>query len=199
MSAEPKFILDPISLREFVSTYKLPSDEDLILDTLRDGLADGAFIAEVTVIEDKPGKISHDLLVTGLNGKIAFLGAATDPDSFVSKLTIEVLEHGKNTLEAESVVLFRKSIVDSDEITAVFPFEEGIRNRDAIVSCYAHVGQHSTCHLDWVTENTRAATPEEYADLKRELESAPFEYKFIVLEDLRAIGREEVEFAVPKP
>jgi len=45
-----------------------------------------------------------------------------------------------------------------------------------MMSCFAHIGQHSACDLGWYNQ-TRPATPEEYADLKRELESAPYGYK----------------------
>ncbi len=44
-------------------------------------------------------------------------------------------------------------------------------------TCYAHVGQHSGCSMGWY-HKTRAAKPEEYADLQRELESAPYGYRF---------------------
>lgn len=36
--------------------------------------------------------------------------------------------------------------------------------------CYAHVGQHGECSLQWAHQNTRPATPDEYAPLLRELE-----------------------------
>jgi hypothetical protein len=36
---------------------------------------------------------------------------------------------------------------------------------------YAHVGQHGVCHDPWaLVSSTKKATPEQYADLKRELE-----------------------------
>lgn len=37
-------------------------------------------------------------------------------------------------------------------------------------TCYAHAGQHSTCHVAWFFR-TRAAKPHEYAALQREMES----------------------------
>lgn len=36
--------------------------------------------------------------------------------------------------------------------------------------CYAHVGQHSTCHTDYFME-CEPATEEQYRDLKEELEN----------------------------
>jgi hypothetical protein len=47
------------------------------------------------------------------------------------------------------------------------------------MSCFAHVGQHSGCSLDWY-HTTRAAKPEEYASLQRELEAAPYGYRLKV-------------------
>lgn len=35
--------------------------------------------------------------------------------------------------------------------------------------CYAHVGQHSECSVDWIKHRTRSATRREYADLLAEL------------------------------
>lgn len=37
-------------------------------------------------------------------------------------------------------------------------------------TCYAHIGQHSACHIDYIKE-CKEATPEQYADLKAELQS----------------------------
>ena len=48
------------------------------------------------------------------------------------------------------------------------------------VGCYAHLGQHSGCTRAWYY-TTRPATPAEYAELKAELESEPYGYKFKVL------------------
>jgi hypothetical protein len=64
-----------------------------------------------------------------------------------------------------TAVLFR---VSDGEVTAVFP-EEPADVAGFGMSCYAHVGQHSACSLEWY-HSTRPATPAEYADLKRELE-----------------------------
>lgn len=64
------------------------------------------------------------------------------------------------------------------EITAVFPCEPATLGNDDM-TCYAHVGQHGACHQGWIN-STRAAKPEEYADLKRELESAPYGYRLKV-------------------
>ena len=73
-------------------------------------------------------------------------------------------------VEPETPVLFR---VSSGEITAVFPSEPA--NRYAI-TCYAHIGQHGACTLEWYG-TTRAAKPDEYASLARELESIGYRLK----------------------
>lgn len=60
-------------------------------------------------------------------------------------------------------ILFRKE--SDDSITAVFPTIPG---SPGMMSCYAHLGQHSSCSLVWY-RGTRPARPEEYADLLTEL------------------------------
>ena|SRR5688572_1241207 len=64
------------------------------------------------------------------------------------------------------------------EVTAVFPCEPADCTGYTMI-CYVHVGQHGSCDYGWYNL-TRAARPEEYADLKRELESAPYGYRLKV-------------------
>lgn len=52
------------------------------------------------------------------------------------------------------------------EITAVFPAIPGTHEYD--MTCYAHVGQHSSCSYTWYL-GTWPAKPEEYANLLAEL------------------------------
>lgn len=82
-----------------------------------------------------------------------------------------------------------------DEVTAVFPCEP-YDTAGHLMSCYAHVGQHSGCDLGWY-QQTRPALPEEYASLKRELESAPYGYRLKVYQrmnrSLRDRFRSEVK------
>lgn len=78
-------------------------------------------------------------------------------------------------------VLFRvhrKPKTHGGEVTAVFPCEPAAYDGHTM-TCYAHVGQHGGCDLGWYYE-TRPALPDEYADLKAELESAPYGYRFKV-------------------
>lgn len=64
-------------------------------------------------------------------------------------------------------VMFRKYLVD-DDIFALFPdmHEDG----DDLVTCYQHIGQHGIGSLILSMEASIPATPEEYADLEKELE-----------------------------
>lgn len=82
------------------------------------------------------------------------------------------------TIEPPTLVLFRRDRRAAGEVTAVFPEMPGT-NDPGTMSCYAHVGQHSSCSKEWL-QTTRPATPTEYACLKRELESAPYWYDLIV-------------------
>ena len=56
------------------------------------------------------------------------------------------------------------------EVIAIFPEELGNNNHWNCAS-YMHQGQHSSCSPDFLIGVTRIAKPEEYADLKAELES----------------------------
>ncbi len=69
----------------------------------------------------------------------------------------------------KTIVLFRaeRSGLFKGDVTAVFPEYE---DQPGFYSCYAHVGQHSACSKAWYAA-TRLAKPEEYADLKKELET----------------------------
>lgn len=84
----------------------------------------------------------------------------------------------------ETPVIFRASRDKRAEITAVFPCEPGTTNDDATMGCYVHVGQHAQCDRGWYN-TTRAARPDEYAALQRELEGAPYGYRFKVYARMR--------------
>jgi hypothetical protein len=61
-------------------------------------------------------------------------------------------------------VLFRT--IDG-EVTAFFPTLPGTYD-PYTMTCYAHIGQHGSAHVDYVRKG-RPATPEEYASLYAEL------------------------------
>lgn len=52
------------------------------------------------------------------------------------------------------------------EVSAIFPTIPA--DNFGNLTCYAHVGQHGACSLDWY-HTTRPAKPGEYADLLAEL------------------------------
>ncbi len=64
--------------------------------------------------------------------------------------------------------LVHKDDATSDDIFAVFPNITGNMDPNTMMG-YAQVGQHSAVHMGYVDES-RLATPEEYASLKKELE-----------------------------
>lgn len=68
--------------------------------------------------------------------------------------------------ETATTVIFRR-FKDGDVI-AILPYE--IATKQGHVSSYMHIGQHSAASLD-VIGDTKLATPEQYAELQKELES----------------------------
>lgn len=71
----------------------------------------------------------------------------------------------------ETKVIFRMwKVDDSEELIALFPEELGDSNPKTC-SSYQHVGQHGAATPDMIVDNSRSATPEEYEDLKNELEN----------------------------
>ena len=74
-------------------------------------------------------------------------------------------------------VCFRK--VYDGEIIAVFPYCWNKKNHD--ITCYAHVGQHGPCELDFYRNCTKPAKPDEYAELLSELRT--------IYDDLKVMKR----------
>jgi hypothetical protein len=71
-------------------------------------------------------------------------------------------------------VLMRTSFDDPSDVFALFPtLSEG----GGMVTCYQHVGQHSMADLAACIASTRPATRREAANLRRELEAAPYRYR----------------------
>ena len=80
----------------------------------------------------------------------------------------------------ETAVIFRKyPNIEGGEVIALFPELPGDMNADTC-SSFVHVGQHGAAHLRGCIDGTRPARPAEYADLKKELESAPYGYRLKV-------------------
>jgi hypothetical protein len=78
-----------------------------------------------------------------------------------------------------TIAVFRKWKAKSEgqAVIALFPCEDA---GNGFCESFEHFGQHSGANYDLVMSRTRAATPDEYAALKRELESAPYFYKLVV-------------------
>jgi hypothetical protein len=71
-------------------------------------------------------------------------------------------------------VVFRKwRPSHGSSVIALLPQEQ---SSEHYCSSYEHVGQHGGADYDGVMRMTRPATMKEYADLKAELEGAPYHY-----------------------
>lgn len=113
-------------------------------------------------------------------GRALKLGGLRELDRVRGCIGVELSESEVAELYAPPVpVLFRaeKRGEFKGQVTAVFPTLPG---SPGMLTCYAHVGQHGSCSKAWLAD-TRPATPDEFAALKRELESAPFHYRLKVV------------------
>ena len=76
-------------------------------------------------------------------------------------------------------VLFRMFAPrDGGECIAIFPAEPGT-NDQYTCNSYLHKGQHGACDPYSLMRITRRATPDEYHDLKTELESIGYQLRVI--------------------
>jgi hypothetical protein len=64
------------------------------------------------------------------------------------------------------------------DLFAYFPNEQWTNISPFTKTCYSHIGQHSACSPEYANES-REATPEEYADLKAELESIGYDLQIM--------------------
>jgi hypothetical protein len=80
-----------------------------------------------------------------------------------------------------TVVIFRKwkkSFDSGEGIVALFPFEDYNREyKPSLCMSYAHIGQHGGADYNHCVSNSKLAKPEEYADLKKELEEIGYNLK----------------------
>ncbi len=70
-------------------------------------------------------------------------------------------------MNEETRVVFRT--YSDGEVIALFPDEKWDRNY--FCNSYMHIGQHGPADYREVVQDTRLSTPEEYKDLKEELEN----------------------------
>ena len=75
-------------------------------------------------------------------------------------------------------VIFRKWNGKNGTVIAIFP-EEVATDDPATCYSYEHIGQGGACRDYVVIKRSRLAKPEEYADLKSELESRGYSLKII--------------------
>jgi len=73
----------------------------------------------------------------------------------------------KDTEKTKVIFRFWKA---SDNVIAIFPELCGT-NEVHTCQSYEHLGQHGSCNPYMIVDNSRLAKPEEYADLKAELEN----------------------------
>ncbi len=69
------------------------------------------------------------------------------------------------------------NVYEKGYIFAFFP-EEKYSNDKNLFTCYAHVGQHSACHIDYAKE-CKKAKKSEYLPLMQELESIGYKLQII--------------------
>lgn len=75
-------------------------------------------------------------------------------------------------------VIFKKEPDgDFDGIVAFFPRMTGDMSPETM-GCYAHLGQHGAACMNYAA-GLENATPEEYAELKRELEHLGYELEIV--------------------
>jgi hypothetical protein len=97
----------------------------------------------------------------------------------------EHIAHAKSNypgleIPATTLVIFRKwPKSEGGGILALFPYDPGT-NDPYTCSCYEHIGQHGSANPGMCIAATKPAKPEEYANLKAELESEPYNYVLVV-------------------
>jgi hypothetical protein len=80
-----------------------------------------------------------------------------------------------NEPKTKTQFLFERN--SNTEVFAFFP-EMDYNDTPGLKSCYAHIGQHSACHIDYAVE-CKPAGPEHYQQLKEELENIGYELEVI--------------------
>lgn len=73
-------------------------------------------------------------------------------------------------VDIDVIFLVNEDDYENKDTYAFFPNELYTIGNDDLKTSYSHIGQHSSCHIDYAKES-RLATVEEYTPLKEELES----------------------------
>ncbi len=76
-------------------------------------------------------------------------------------------------------VIFR--VLKGGDVIALFPELLGDVGKPYTCNSYLLVGQHGSAYYTGIVSESRLATPEEYARIKRELEGNPFNYQLEVV------------------
>lgn len=85
---------------------------------------------------------------------------------------------------SEDVVFLKE---DNNDVLAVFPNSYGFADNYAdTMTCYEHVGQHSTCTYDYVDELTKASE-KDYAPLYNELKSVGYNVNVVDMPSKEAL------------
>jgi hypothetical protein len=82
-----------------------------------------------------------------------------------------------------TTVIFRRWYrrQDGNGVIALFPDQAALgEHYPGMVGSFEHVGQHGAADYQGVISRTRLAKPAEYADLLKELESPPYDYRLDV-------------------
>lgn len=79
--------------------------------------------------------------------------------------------------QVTGVTFYLERDCEGNEVFAYFP-NEMYDTTGILRSCYAHIGQHSGCHPEYL-KGCKKATPEQYNDLKTELESIGYNLEII--------------------
>jgi len=96
---------------------------------------------------------------------------AAEAHSIAAAREGKIMNAGERT-----IVIFRKwhTRQDGHGVIALFPGVPG--GRAGLCDSFEHMGQHGSADPAAVIRRTRPAAPAEYADLKNELEAAPYGY-----------------------
>lgn len=79
-------------------------------------------------------------------------------------------------IKEATLVLFRKNLRGGD-VVAVFPF---LNAGEGYMTSYAHIGLHSKCSWEYVKEDTKPASTEDYEELRQELLNIGYENIIVI-------------------